>query len=71
MIPQCVVGALFRYDASGKIKVSFRSRDYFDVNEIAANFGGGGHKNASGCSVSGSIDEAIKVVVSYLSEKLS
>ena len=71
MIPQCVVGALFRYDSSGKVKVSFRSRDFFDVNEAAGHFGGGGHKNASGCSVSGSIDEAIKVVVSYLSEKLS
>jgi len=71
LLPQCVVGALFRQDASGKVKVSFRSKDYFDVNEVAGHFGGGGHKNAAGCSILGSIDDAVKIVVSYLSKKLS
>ncbi|MFA6859777.1 MAG: bifunctional oligoribonuclease/PAP phosphatase NrnA [Clostridia bacterium] len=34
-------------------KVSFRSLPYIDVGSIAKNLGGGGHKNASGCSLVG------------------
>lgn len=35
-----------------EIKVSLRSRAY-DVNNIAAKFGGGGHRAAAGCTVTG------------------
>lgn len=38
---------LFYETDRGKTKVSLRSREY-DVNELAAKFGGGGHKNAAG-----------------------
>jgi phosphoesterase RecJ-like protein len=31
-----------------------RSKGEIDVNAIAKEFGGGGHKNASGCSAQGS-----------------
>ena len=34
-------------------KVSFRSKGNFNVNKVAAEFGGGGHVNASGCVVCG------------------
>jgi phosphoesterase RecJ-like protein len=34
-------------------KVSFRSKTYVDVNEVAKRFGGGGHARASGCYVAG------------------
>jgi phosphoesterase RecJ-like protein len=37
-------------------RVSFRSRGKVDVAAIAQKFGGGGHRNAAGCSVEG--DEA-------------
>ncbi len=33
------------------VRVSFRSKEYVDVNRIAAKFGGGGHKKASGCVI--------------------
>ena len=35
-------------------KISFRSKN-IDVNEIAESFGGGGHKNASGCTIKGNL----------------
>src|SRR5204863_9628177 len=38
-------------------RVSMRSKGDVDVNAIAKGFGGGGHKNASGCSVCGSFRE--------------
>lgn len=33
------------------IKVSFRSKGQYDINQVARLFGGGGHRNASGCSI--------------------
>jgi phosphoesterase RecJ-like protein len=38
-------------------RVSLRSKGEVDVNAVAKEFGGGGHKNASGCSATGSFEE--------------
>jgi phosphoesterase RecJ-like protein len=45
------VAVLFRELPDGGYKVSFRSRDSLDVSRIAGHFGGGGHVNASGCTI--------------------
>lgn len=37
-------------------RVSFRSRGNVDVSGIAAQFGGGGHKNAAGCTLNGPLE---------------
>lgn len=37
----------------GRVRVNFRSQGSFDCNRLAAKFGGGGHKNASGATVNG------------------
>ena len=52
------VAAAFREPADGSRawRISFRSRGRVDVAAIAQKFGGGGHKNAAGCSIEG--DEA-------------
>lgn len=42
----------------GQIKVSFRSKGDHDVAQIAAHFGGGGHKKAAGCTIEGTLEEA-------------
>jgi phosphoesterase RecJ-like protein len=52
------VGMLFLEQPAGGIKVSFRSRGKVDVAAIANNFGGGGHKLASGATLHTSIREA-------------
>ena len=36
-------------------RVSMRSKGAVDINAVAKEYGGGGHKNASGCSASGSL----------------
>ncbi len=51
-------------------RVSFRTKDVIDVSEIAQKFGGGGHKAAAACVISGNIDEEIKNVLNAVIEKL-
>jgi len=51
------VGLLFIEQASGSVKVSFRSRRV-DVARIAEQFGGGGHRLASGATLPGPMDAA-------------
>ena len=46
--------AFFKEAGPDDWRVSMRSKDDVDVNAIAKEFGGGGHKNASGCSARGS-----------------
>ncbi|MFA6532383.1 MAG: bifunctional oligoribonuclease/PAP phosphatase NrnA [Patescibacteria group bacterium] len=46
----------------GKFAVSFRSKKDTDVSVIAKKLGGGGHKNAAGATVYGSIDQVIKKI---------
>lgn len=44
-------------------RVSLRSKDGVNVARVAEKFGGGGHKNAAGCRVSGNWDEIEKEIV--------
>jgi phosphoesterase RecJ-like protein len=49
--------AVIRQETPERCTVGLRSRDQVDVSVIAASFGGGGHKNASGFAVPGTIEE--------------
>jgi bifunctional oligoribonuclease and PAP phosphatase NrnA len=40
-----------------KYKLSMRSKGLVDVAAICGSFGGGGHKNAAGCTMDGSLEE--------------
>lgn len=44
-------------------RVSMRSKGDIDIGAIAKEFGGGGHKNAAGCSISGAIDFLQKMFI--------
>lgn len=57
------VGLLFREAEADLIKISFRSKNNVDVNELANIFGGGGHKRAAGCRFRGSLLEAEKKII--------
>ncbi len=58
------VGILLREMPDGSaVRVSLRSRDTVNVAEIAARFGGGGHRMASGCTVPLPLAEAEKAVL--------
>lgn len=51
-------------------KASLRSKGKVNVNEIAAIFGGGGHRLASGCMLFGDIEEVKESLISAVSEFL-
>jgi phosphoesterase RecJ-like protein len=48
---------LIRQETPEKCSVGLRSRDLLDIGRIAASFGGGGHKNAAGFAIPGTIAE--------------
>jgi nanoRNase/pAp phosphatase (c-di-AMP/oligoRNAs hydrolase) len=48
----CDFAILWRYDhTSEKYWLSLRANNKVDVSEICKKFGGGGHKNAAGCTI--------------------
>lgn len=54
-IEPVVVACVFEEAGDGVIRISLRSKsDAVDVNQIAQQFGGGGHKAAAGARISGS-----------------
>jgi len=57
------VSILLKELAPNEIKVGFRSKYDFDVSLIAMEFGGGGHKKASGCTIFDTIENAKKIIV--------
>lgn len=50
-------GAFLREMPDGRYRVSLRSKGAVDVAEVAERLGGGGHQNASGCTVTGDLTE--------------
>jgi len=54
--------ALFRELAERKVKVSLRSKGRLDVHRLATEFGGGGHHNAAGIVMAGSLGEVADLV---------
>jgi phosphoesterase RecJ-like protein len=52
-VKDIVAVAFFKENSPGDWRVSMRSKGAINVNAIAREFGGGGHTNASGCSVRG------------------
>ncbi len=47
-------------------RLSIRSKGKVDVAQIAENFGGGGHRSASGCTLDGPLTEATERILSQL-----
>ncbi|WP_394525701.1 DHH family phosphoesterase [Lacrimispora sp. JR3] len=59
-ITEGVECAIFMYEtACREYKVSLRSNTSLDVSKIAVYFGGGGHKKAAGCTMTGSVHDVI------------
>ena len=64
------VGMLLRELPDGQVKVSLRSRGRVDVAAVAQAFGGGGHRNAAGCTLSGPLAAARDRVLETLQAAL-
>ena len=64
------IGILIKEKENGALRASLRSKTYIDVSKIANNFGGGGHKMASGCGFDGDINEFKAKLVEYARREL-
>ena len=53
----------FKQVEGEEYRVSLRSKGDIDIGAVAKEFGGGGHKNAAGCTVSGGIDGLEKLFI--------
>lgn len=62
------IALLFRELDGGRVKVSLRSKGELDVHGLAAEFGGGGHRNASGIVAKGRLEEVAERVIGRASE---
>ena len=60
------LAALFM-ERDGVVKISFRSKGNFSVDELARNhFNGGGHRNASGANCQTSLDQTVRMFLDLL-----
>jgi phosphoesterase RecJ-like protein len=66
---ECAV--LFIEGEAGETRVSFRSKKWFDVSEVAVHFGGGGHLRASGCTLRSGITSSVESVINYVQMKMT
>ncbi|WP_024833917.1 DHH family phosphoesterase [Ruminiclostridium josui] len=64
------VSVLIKEKSNNEIRVNLRSKAYVDVSEIAASFGGGGHKRAAGCTINGSISDVKEQLINTIKDKL-
>lgn len=64
------VACLLR-ERGSQVKVSLRGKGDVDVSRIAARFGGGGHPNASGCTLQGPLPEAERQVLDAIRATLA
>jgi phosphoesterase RecJ-like protein len=60
--------AVFKEMENGKVRVSLRSRDGFEVGPIARNMGGGGHAMAAGYTSDLDIKGSIEALIGVLSD---
>jgi len=63
--------AFVRETAPGRFKVSLRSKNALDVSKIACRYGGGGHCNAAGCCVLGTLASAMDQTAEELKKAMS
>lgn len=69
-VPRSIAGvqvaAFLKESQPGTVRVSLRSKGDVDVRSVAATLGGGGHRNAAGCTLHGSLDAAREELVARL-----
>ncbi|MFN7131215.1 MAG: DHHA1 domain-containing protein, partial [Myxococcales bacterium] len=72
--PRSIAGvevALVLREEQGQSRVSLRSRGKVDVGAIATRLGGGGHRNASGCTLNLPVEAARERVLAELELELA
>ena len=71
MMQPMIVGAMVK-QTDGRVRISFRAKYDFDVNQFAHKyFGGGGHTQASGATSSYDFDTTLQVLEENMLKELS
>ncbi len=65
------VAVLFREDSPKRYKVSLRSHEQVDVGKVAASLGGGGHRQAAGATLEGSLKQVRNSVHNLLDQYMA
>ena len=65
------VAILFRQTGNAQYKISMRSKGRVDLSGLAQSFGGGGHKNAAGSVLDGTIEEVKKRVLGEVEKAIA
>ncbi|MEG0919507.1 MAG: bifunctional oligoribonuclease/PAP phosphatase NrnA [Anaerovoracaceae bacterium] len=65
------IAGLFKEVEPKKIKISLRAKGDTDVAQIAEKHNGGGHKKAAGCTIFGTMDEAIEIIKKEVEESFA
>jgi bifunctional oligoribonuclease and PAP phosphatase NrnA len=60
----------FKENTTDEWRVSMRSKGEVDINAVAKEFGGGGHKNASGCTVTGNFEDLKNLFREKITEQI-
>lgn len=71
LMPYSVQAVIMFREEESHINVTFRSKGLIDVALVAKQFGGGGHRQASGCKMKVTLDEAKEMVISHVLAKIS
>ena len=65
-----LLGFTLREREGGVWKVSMRATNPADASVVCAKFGGGGHKGAAGCSITGELEDVKARVVAACGEAI-
>lgn len=65
------VAVLFRQTDENEYKISLRSKGMLDVAQIARFYGGGGHKEAAGCTIKGALEEVKRELIEKIRNAIS
>jgi phosphoesterase RecJ-like protein len=65
------VAVLFRQTAASEYKISLRSKGRVDLSALAQSLGGGGHKNAAGSTINGTLEDVKKRVLGEIEGAIS
>ena len=68
-VKTALVGVSLVETSPNVYRVSIRGKE-FDIRSVAERFGGGGHKFAAGCQISGFFEDAADKLVRYVGERL-
>jgi phosphoesterase RecJ-like protein len=64
------IGLLFTEKGKGETKVNLRSQNEYDVSKMARGFGGGGHRNAAGCTLNHDLEQTKMIILDQVKKVL-